>query len=217
MSTTRDAAAPGVPASGGLAEAHVRPAAGDGAARFVARLRGLAETEDRGALAALRRGLGKPLGEAAEMYPYIVPWVPEDASRWEEDCFYLVGALFAWHPQHWTRDRGGGIQTNFGASLERLRRATESAERTLVALLNSQRDDLPSRLRRAVGLLRSHDVPVDWAQLLRQLRAWDAPDRRVQRAWAGAFWGTAAGGEGTGDAAGSPDGPASDAGEAPAE
>ena len=34
--------------------------------------------ENRGALAALRRGLGRPPGTAPEMYPYVVPWLPED-------------------------------------------------------------------------------------------------------------------------------------------
>jgi CRISPR system Cascade subunit CasB len=43
-----------------------------------------------------------------------------------------------------------------------------------------------------VGLLRQHDVPVNWLQLLRDLGDWEHPDREVQRRWARSFWGGSA-------------------------
>jgi CRISPR system Cascade subunit CasB len=39
-----------------------------------------------------------------------------------------------------------------------------------------------------VSLLKGRSVPVDWAQLLRDLQEWEWESRSVQRAWARAFW-----------------------------
>lgn len=202
---------------------------------------------NRAALAALRRGLGKAIGEASEMYPYVVPALPRGIEEWAESCYYLVAALFGSYPRSWPRDaRHAGL----GSSLRRLalsraaerggdeghgedgtggadgeapesggnqRRLDSAVERRFVALLNADADSFPEHLRYAVTLLKAHDVPVDWAQLLDDAQGWSGADRRVQRRWAGAFWASGArgderieGGEMTGtgadDAAGSADG-----------
>ena len=65
----------------------------------------------------------------------------------------------------------------------------ELAEKRFVALLNCHQEDLPDHLRHAVSLLRSKEIPIDWARLLRDLRWWHREDKRVQRDWARAFWG----------------------------
>lgn len=158
--------------------------------RFVAHLQELVKREDRAALAALRRGLGKTPGETPEMYRYVVPWVGSNAPRWTEDAYYLVAALFALHQESWhaAEDRRGA--TNLGASLGflKLKTESESVERRFVAMLNSHRDDLHQHLRHSVALLRSNDVAVDWLQLLRDIQSWGRPGYSVQRAWARAFW-----------------------------
>lgn len=154
---------------------------------FVTYLERLRDREDLGALAALRRGLGKAPWEAPETFPYIVPWLPANASRWREHCYFLVGALFAWHRRS---DQPGERRRNFGSSFAKLvtQRTEDSLERRFSALLVSNQDELPDRLRSAVGLLRGQDVPVDWTQLLHDLRWWGTANRVVERAWARAFW-----------------------------
>lgn len=151
--------------------------------------------DNRGALAALRRGLGKPPGRAPEMHPYVVPWLPAEPSAWAEAPYYLVAALFAyWHQGRTEPDRSP--PENLGASFARLRdeqrrqsgQEPDSTERRFVGLLNSHPDDLPQHLRHAVALLRSHDVAVDWAQLLQDIRDWGWESRGVQRRWARSFW-----------------------------
>ena len=159
--------------------------------RFAEHLAKLVKDQNLGALAALRRGLGKRPGEAAEAHRYVVPWLPAGARLWQEDAYYLVAALFAWHRGSWPEGDGADRRvTNLGASFARLRDQTESdsTEKRFAALLNCHRDDLPHHLRQAVGLLRSKDVPIDWAQLLRDVIDWDRESRSVQRAWARAFW-----------------------------
>jgi CRISPR system Cascade subunit CasB len=167
--------------------------------RFIRYLQDFVKKDDRAPLAALRRGLGKEPAEASDMYPYVVPWLPPDAAPWEETAYYLVAALFALHQASWPEGDGTPRDTNLGVSLRLLASRSESAgvEPRLVALLNSHVDDLPEHLRRIVALLKAYEVPVDWAQLLRDVQEWNLPRRRVQRDWARAYWGgtTAAAGD----------------------
>jgi CRISPR system Cascade subunit CasB len=156
-------------------------------------LQDLAQKEKRGALAALRRGLGQPPGTVAAMYPYVVPWLPADAPPWRQAAYYLIAALFALHPQP-------GGSGNLGASYRRAEGEQAAArdegvsanERRFTALLAAHPDDLPDRLRQAVGYLASKEVPIDWNQLFDDLTRWGSPQRRVQQEWARAYWGRAA-------------------------
>jgi CRISPR system Cascade subunit CasB len=158
--------------------------------RFVEYLEGLERNEDRAALAALRRSLGKIPGEAAEAHRYVLPFNP---AAWEESAYYLVSGLFALHPQNWRRDADDRNLTNLGASFARLGSAVDSKsiEKRFVALLNCHEDDLAEHLRHAIALLGSKEIPVDWVQLLKDLRNWNHEDRFVQLSWARAFWGRA--------------------------
>lgn len=150
------------------------------------------ESSNRAALAALRRGLGKPPGEAAEMFPYVVPWVPDHPNEWEEETYYLVASLFALHPLPWPEgDATPASSRTFGASMAKLIATPDrldAVERRFVALLNAHREDLSDHLRRNVALLKAAEIPVDWAQLLTDLLWWDHAQRRVQRRWARSFW-----------------------------
>lgn len=141
--------------------------------------------ENRGALAALRRGLGQPPGTVREMYPYIVPWIPADASRQREAAYYLIASLFAYHPAP------GGVGNLGDAFAQTLtpRGDNTAIERRFTILLASHPEDLPFHLRQAIGFLRSKEVPINWHQLFADLLAWDHPDGYVQKRWARAFWG----------------------------
>lgn len=158
--------------------------------KFVAYLEELARRDDRGPISALRRGLRRDPGDAAEMYPYVVPWLPSRPAPWEEMPYYLVASLYAWHPMSW--HPAEGERSDLGASLRALASQGEGSgvERRFVALLNSHPDDLPNHLRRIVGLLKSKQVAVDWAQLLSDLMRWGSDSREVQKRWAASFWGS---------------------------
>jgi len=159
---------------------------------FIAYLENLVRRQARGALAQLRRGLGKPPGLALEMHRHVVPFLPRERP-WEEDVYYLVAALFAfWHQ---------GVDTvatdppkNLGASLACLvdQANADSLERRFLALLKSHEDDLPHHLRQIVALLKGKGIPLDWRQLWQDLKQWGHPDRFVQQNWARAFWGRSA-------------------------
>jgi CRISPR system Cascade subunit CasB len=149
----------------------------------------LVRKQDRGALAALRRGLGTSPGTAMEMHRYVVPFLPR-GRPWDEEVYYLVAALFA----YWHQGESPVVAhppDNLGASLARLRTSDTgpSLDLRFTGLLKSHRDDLRAHLRQAVGLLKAKNVPINWRNLCRDLRYWDHEDGWVQRNWAKSFWG----------------------------
>jgi CRISPR system Cascade subunit CasB len=158
---------------------------------LVSALTELVEQNDRAALAALRLGVGKEPGSVVAMYPLVARYVPRGCSQWEEATYYIVASLFGLHQLHWEVDDQERHQTNFAASFLRLDKAApgDSIERRFVALLNADRDALPTHLRQAVGLMSNYAIPVDWARLLWDIQRWGGESRRVQRAWARAYWG----------------------------
>ena len=145
--------------------------------------------EDRGALAALRRGLGHPPGAVADMYRYVVPWLPNDAPPWEEAPYYLVATLFAYHPDKEGKGAGQGNMGNHFAQARDPQSDNAALERRFTTLLTAHPDDLDVYLRQAVSFLKSKDVPVNWHRLFYDLRGWGHPNRYVQKRWAGSFWG----------------------------
>ena len=147
--------------------------------QFIAHLEALRDQGSRGALAALRRGLGNPPGTVPAIYPQILPWAPQ--NRWTEDACYIVGPLFALHPEP-------GGEGNMGTAFATVKDPSESLEKRFVALLNCHHDDLPNHLRQAVSLLKSKDIPVNWRRLLKDILSWDHEDRFVQQQWAREFW-----------------------------
>lgn len=152
---------------------------------FISYLSDLVQREDRGALAALRRGLGQPPGTAYEMYPYVVPWLPTDGPRWREDVYFLTAALFAFH------SAAGGVG-NMGTHFSRSRDQegdNVAVERRFANLLAAHREELPDYLRQAISYLRAKDVPVNWHRLFTDIQNWSHPSGYVQREWARTFWG----------------------------
>lgn len=163
--------------------------------RFTEYLEELRDGRDgRAAMAALRRTLGKPPGQVPETGRYILRWLPSQLSEWqqaEERAYYLVAALFAWHPIAWHRTEKEKGPTNFGASMRALANQIQNCgpQRRFIAILTCSLAELPEHLRHAVSLLKSQTVEIDWTQLLADIRYWEDEDRRVQSDWARAFWG----------------------------
>lgn len=178
--------------------------------------------EGRAALARLRRTLGKDPDRAIRAYPQAVRWtqnlndlfdkreISKPRYEWQVSCYYLIASLFAFYSkrQSWHHAKNAnGVSRNLGASFrlldEKLRKKTgndersKSVERRFTALLMSRRADLPERLRHAIALLKAEEIPIDWIQLLENLKWWDedysrrsssSPTPSVQRRWANSFW-----------------------------
>jgi len=152
---------------------------------FVKFLIRLSDEENLGALAALRRGLGQRPGEAPGMFPYIVPFLPGNPTRDQENAYYLVASLFAFHPKNYGQ---GNLGNHLAGCIENTS-DKEAVERRFVALLNCHIDDLADTLRQSISYLKSKEKPVNYQQLLSDLLLWSHRDRIVQRRWATGFWG----------------------------
>lgn len=148
------------------------------------------EHENRAALASLRRGLGEPPGSVTDMYA-AMPQLVFSLSQSRKHAVFIVGALFGLNWQAPAIDRG----EPFPKALKVTERS-ESYEKRIQALLRSDFESLPTYLRHAVAYIKSKRdvrgaaIPVDWAQLIRDIARWEHPDRYVQQQWAEAWWGT---------------------------
>jgi len=166
---------------------------------FTNYLESLVENSNSGALASLRRGVGKPPGSVAQADRYVFCRLWEDIHPWDVDRYYLIATLFAlWYQGKSELVSVERDQKNLGVSMRKMvdRMATErpreevekSVEVRFMALLNSHRDDLLQHLRHNISLLKANEVPVDWTQLLHDIGGWNLDSRCVQRSWARMFW-----------------------------
>lgn len=157
---------------------------------FVTYLDALSQRDDKGALVALRRGLGQSPGTVPDMYRYVVPLLPKDAypGSWTERSYYLIAALYAMHTDS---ANDGNLGDHFATQLDRKNpERNDAIERRFIALLTAHPDDLHIYLRQGISFLRSKDTPVNWHQLMWDVLQLGYPDRAtgVQKRWANAFW-----------------------------
>ena len=118
---------------------------------------------------------------------FLGPEVPDEwehkkvRQQWQEECCYLIAALFASHPA-----RQDGI--SLGAALGRVQEKRDSIEGRFLYLLATRSDRLRVPLRQAVSLLEADNVAIDWEKLLSDLSCWNLPQKPVQRRWARHFY-----------------------------
>lgn len=145
--------------------------------------------DNRGALAALRRGLGQPSGDVSDMFRYVIPKMKAKSGTWTEKTHYLIASLFALHPVSTSR---GNIGNHFACHLDYKNPENNTAlERRFTTLLTASPDDLHIYLRQAISFLKSKDeTPVNWHQLMWDVLALGNPDKTstVQKRWAEGFW-----------------------------
>ena len=147
--------------------------------------------EDRGALAALRRGLGQPPGTVPDMFRYVVPMLPKDAypGSWTEKTYYLIASLYALHP---ASRPDGNLGDHFAANLDPSDDRNTAIENRFMALLTAHPEDLQIYLRQGISFLRSKEENgrVNWHQLMWDVLQLGDPDSAtlVQKRWANSFW-----------------------------
>jgi CRISPR type I-E-associated protein CasB/Cse2 len=66
--------------------------------------------------------------------------------------------------------------------------AGESADKHFAQVVDSCWEDLPQRLRHAIRLLASKNIPVDWNLLFTHLIGWSNDSRWVQWCWSRDYW-----------------------------
>lgn len=137
----------------------------------------------RGKLANLRYAMRDrlhadyPFGRAL---PALAPdALTDDADR--NEWRTLIAGLFGYAHDE-VEDKQG---VSLGAALRSLYdvRQNESLERRFMALLNSDAEHLPGHLRQSISLLKTESIGLDWGMLLRDVCAWNAPNKPIQKKW----------------------------------
>lgn len=146
-------------------------------ADFVAAL----ERLDAAGRARLKRNAGRSLGEARDVHRVFFQALPYEVvgRSQDEETYFLVATLF---PMAESRSDGASL----GSTMRRVRQLRESAslDRRFQNLIDSEREQLPFRLRQTVRLAAATEQTIDWARLLNDLLAWDLDGRPVQLRWA---------------------------------
>lgn len=150
---------------------------------FIDWLEGLNEKDTR-VRAVLRRSLAFDPGQYVAAYPYVEPFVKNEDKSWRREMHYLVAGVWA---AHW-RDGQTGQRMSVGQACAAYQLASGSAstERRFIALLDSEPDQLPHRLRQIIALLK--EQRIDFDALLTGLLYWSDDQKRTQNAWARDFY-----------------------------
>lgn len=150
---------------------------------FIEYLEELKKSENKKALAALRRGLGRDDPELNfEAAPYLLRlFSSENIYPEQRRKAYDTAALFAWHPQ----EGGSG---NLGASMKRISSRTSSMDRRFLILVDADEDLFPKRVMQVIGILKAKGVPVDWKLFINDYLNWGHPDKIVQKRWLRDFY-----------------------------
>lgn len=154
------------------------------AARFVGALRQIHTKQDRGALAALRRGLSP--ATVQEAWP-VVSRLGGDIGTDGESEFVKIAALFAEHP---VESRSG----NFGDTCRAIATDNKGAlidshERRFRRLLAADsRDDVAGQLRAWIRLAAGKGAGVNYENLFLNLRFWPSSADKIRVQWARSFW-----------------------------
>lgn len=143
--------------------------------------------EDRGARATLRRAAAFDPGEYVPAFPFVEPFLPEEAPESERRAFYLSAMLYALHGQH---QEGRSLARAFGVLWCRNDKRP-SLEKRFIALLEADADGLAEHLRQIVMLLK--EEAFDHAALLTDLRELMKPyatdyQNRIRARWARDFY-----------------------------
>jgi CRISPR system Cascade subunit CasB len=147
-------------------------------AYFISRL----ERLDPGGRAKLKRSAGETLEEAHEI-AFFYSLLPNGVPEKQEGTYFLAATLFP------LAEAGG--KGDLGTSLHNARndKNAKGLDRRVQALLDADEAQLPYRLRRAIFILKSSRVRVNWGRLLQDLLQWNASTRFVQRQWARSYFG----------------------------
>jgi CRISPR system Cascade subunit CasB len=151
---------------------------------FVAWLEGLNQRDTK-VRAVLRRSLAFDPGIHPAAFPYVEPFLATEDDSWRRTVHYLVAGLWA---QHWKNGRGEGIPLGKAAAIQMNASQSKSTEQRFVALLDSDEDQLPYRLRQMIALLK--DQNIDFEDVLKGLVFWNSESKRTQMNWVKDFYRT---------------------------
>lgn len=134
-------------------------------------------------LSDLKHGLRTEPGNDIKMYPYIVSWT-QNLFYKEEYIYYMTASLFAYYPEHTEED------INIGHIYKEIYKSenSKSIEKRLIALLNSDLDNIQPKLRSLVGLAKNKKIKINWKNFMKDLLYWDHESNFSKKKIASSFY-----------------------------
>ena len=142
--------------------------------------------KDSGAKADLKRSLTGELRHRRAVYPLILRHLSETEVQYNLEQWLLVTGFLGYYRQNLHPEN----RLTFGDSARKLltEGSSKGPERRFRTLLETSLEDLRSPLTAMVRLMKSKGIPIDYSQLLVDLKYWEHPDQFIQDKWARAFW-----------------------------
>lgn len=137
----------------------------------------------RGKLANLRYGMRDRLHAdypVGRVFPALAPeglTDDKDRNEWRT----LIAGLFGYAHD----EVEDAANVSLGTALRSLfeKRENDSLERRFMAMLNADVEHLPGHLRQSISLLKADGIGIDWGMLLRDVCAWNATGKPIQKKW----------------------------------
>ncbi|KKN25415.1 hypothetical protein LCGC14_0885050 [marine sediment metagenome] len=146
-----------------------------------------------GDLAILKRASGLILAESRLAMGVFYKFLPPQLQNpWNEEIYFLIATLFGFNSYPFSG--------SFGKSMRLVHQKTksDSIPNRMMSLLNSSfglvdnrypgGGETTFRIRQCVRLASSHDVGVNWLELLNDLLYWTHEDGFIQKKWSRDFF-----------------------------
>ena len=150
--------------------------------------------KDTAVVANLRRSAAYDPGLYPPVFRYVEPYV-HNLSEWWRTATYLAAAYWALAirmgrdvDEAQTLPEAHTLPKALKVLQARSANTSKTIDTRFQALLDADTDELQWRLRHLTSQLSAAGIAIDWPSLLKDLRQWPDPRRKVQIRWARQFW-----------------------------
>jgi CRISPR system Cascade subunit CasB len=148
-------------------------------AAFIQQILVFIKNKDLGKLAELRGVVRGTNADYLRATKHVAPYLGDTSNKHKDDCFYVVGGLFAYHPDHNQEEH-----YTLGKAFGKLRGESGSMDQRFMALLATSSDALAKPLFQTISLLKTKGISVNYLRLLDDLCHWHHDENRIQKRWA---------------------------------
>lgn len=156
---------------------------------FIERLAALPRAER----AILKRNAGRTLADSRQAVGVFYRLYPREGDGRDEEIFFLVATLYGLNPRAFPGDFGSSMKALVAKGM-----SPQAVDARMTVLLESRFDmidgfrpgggDLAYRLQQCAKLAASHEIGINWPQLIDDLKWWSHPNKRVQKTWARSYF-----------------------------
>jgi CRISPR system Cascade subunit CasB len=150
----------------------------------------------RATLARLRRGVGEDIGDFPDAWDVLLDGLDDDMTSWRgsatysEIAIYTALTLYAVHQQGKYPAYMGGGKDSFGAAVKKLVAPDDSNANAVkrrfdMVITSNDYKELSYHARGLINLLRSKDIPLNYARFAKDIYWLQFPDMmsKIKLSW----------------------------------